>query len=431
MSKNKSSSENSPDVKKNLDTKSDPATEDSPGAKASASVKDTKGSGNAEVANKKASHKKTPADSKVVKTADAIKNPVKSTRSSKIPLITGSILLVVIAVAISGFYFLWQQFLQQQSQYQETQSQLIATLTSDIEQYSQGQNQLRSELKNMIRNETGGIKRTVIHLQELAGKNHEDWALSETEYLLRIANHRLQLEGDIQTATKALMIADSKLQALADPSLLPVRKHLADEISALQSTRQPDIHGMVLILDSLQTKSVQMQLKVAILPEPIADTKTTNDFGEISFKNWRPALDRVWKELKTLVVIKKHDKQLIPILTIEQQQTIRHILQLKIQGIRVALLSKQSEIFSLSIQETLQWLEEHFSPDDSNVALLKSRLQEFSTIPLKINLPEIGRSLHVLQAIQKHRKTSPIPAIQPEKSSDAANTATQKAPEKI
>lgn len=423
MSKDKSSSENSPGAENSPGEKSGTGAKKRPDEKKGASTKDTKKPGNAATSNKKLPNKDISSHNKVIKENtitdknNANKNSVKSSGNNKFSFIVSSVLLLIIAITISGLYLLWQQ----QKQDQKTQSRLIAALKSDIEQYSHNQNRLQSELDNKISNELGGIRHTVDALQELAGKNHRDWVLSETVYLLQIANHRLQLEGDIKTTIKALMIADSKLKNLADPSLLPVRKHLADETSALQSTSQPDIYGMVLALDSLQAKSVQMKLKIAIPSATIADAKTMADTSaksnkeKMSIKDWQRALNQVWKELKTLVVINKHDQRLAPILTTEQQQTIKHILQLKIQGIRTALLSKQPEIFLLSIKDTLQWLQKHFSHDDPNVSLLKSRLQEFEAIRLKVDIPDISGSLQALQSLQKSKKELPAPAIQMEK----------------
>jgi uroporphyrin-3 C-methyltransferase len=189
----------------------------------------------------------------------------------------------------------------------------------------------------------------------------------------------------------------------------------------------PDIQGMVLILDSMQSKSPQMQLKVSILPEARRQA-IQNNSEKISFKDWDKVIERVWRELRTLVVIKKHDQPLAPVLTIEQQQTIRHILQLKIQGIRTALLNKQPEIFLVSIEETLGWLKEHFSVDDSNVSLLESRLQEFKAVRLKIDLPDISGSLSTLQSLKKQLKIIPAPegstAAPPDASIDKTDLQT-------
>lgn len=319
----------------------------------------------------------------------------------------------------------WQEEKQKNQQQLHAQSQLISVLESEIKKYAGAQNQLRSEIDNKVITEINKIERSVADIKESDSKNVRDWTLSESEYLLQIANHRLQLEGDINTAMKALRIVDSKIMVLEDPSLLPVRKQLADEISALESTHLPDIHGMVLNLDSLQAMSSQMKLKISILPKATQKTVQENNVEKLSIEDWRLVLDKVWNELKTLVVIKRHDQSLAPVLTVEQQQTLRHILQLKIQGIRTALLNKQAKLFVESIKDTLSWLQEHFNKDDPNVVLMESRLQEFRVVQLDVKLPDISGSLHSLRSIQKQMKDRTGSTMPPKKPVDANDISKQ------
>ncbi|NIR97783.1 MAG: enzyme of heme biosynthesis, partial [Gammaproteobacteria bacterium] len=56
------------------------------------------------------------------------------------------------------------------------------------------------------------------------GRGRREWAIAEIEYYLRIANQRLQLLRDVDTATTALKLADQRLRALGDPALYEVRQ---------------------------------------------------------------------------------------------------------------------------------------------------------------------------------------------------------------
>lgn len=362
---------------------------------------------------------KSTRDSKRGSPQDPGKRNPKTRATSRISFFISGFMMLAIVIAFAGLIMLWQQQQRQQNEdkkYQQQiqdQSRLIFDLESKISNITGSQDQLRSEIDGNIAAEINNIERSIADIKESGSKNYRDWVLSESEYLLQIANHRLQLEADINTAIKALRIADSKITGLKDPSLLPVRKQLADEISALESTQLPDIRGMVLTLDSLQAMSPKIDLKISIRPPVIQKETQENKDEKISLKNWEQLLDRIWNELKTLVVIKKHDQSLAPVLTMEQQQTIRHILQLKIQGIRTALLNKQPELFMDSIKDSLAWLQENFDGGDSNVALLESRLEEFQAVQLNVKLPDIGGSLRSLRSIQKHIKNDTKPLQKP------------------
>jgi len=335
----------------------DTSNEDSKGTINNPATKNSTGSNKAP--DKKVSDKKGPENKKSTasKTKDhakhgqgtgkapdhaSNKSDAKTHANSKVSFFISGFIIVAIAISFAGTFMLWQQQQRHQKEGQknqqqlQAQSQLISALKSEIKKYTLAQDQLRSMVDSKVIAEINEIERSIVDIKELGSKNVRDWVLSESEYLLRIANHRLQLEGDINTAIKALGIADSKIMGLKDPSLLPVRKQLADEISALESTNLPDIHAMVLNLDSLQAMSPKMKLKIYIRPNTTQAAAQENITKEISIKDWQLVLDKIWRELKSLVVIKRHDQSLAPVLTVEQQQTISHILQLKIQRIRTA-----------------------------------------------------------------------------------------------
>ncbi len=391
MSDDNTSKEGGPDVKNSTDPKKMPGKKMS--EKKAQEVKPT-------ATSKSKGHEQSGQGS----THSSIKDNTKTPVGSKASFFISGFMLVAIAISIAGIIMLWQkqQEGEQKSRQQlRSQSQLISVLESEIRKYAGTQDQLRNEIDSKVTTEINEIEQSIADIKELGSKSYRDWVLSESEYLLQIANHRLQLEGDIDTAKKALRIVDSKIMGLEDPSLLPVRKQLADEISALESTRPPDIHGMVLTLNSLQAMSPQMKLKISILPKNIQKIVQEDNTEKLSIQDWELILDKIWNELKTLIVIKRHDQSLAPVLTVEQQQTIRHILQLKIQGIRTALLNKQAELFMESIRDTLDWLYKHFNDDDPNVILLESRLQEFQAVQLNVKLPDISGSLRILRSIQK------------------------------
>ena len=85
----------------------------------------------------------------------------------------------------------------------------------------------------------------------MLGRTSEAWRLAEIEYLLTIANHRLSLAQDLKTAIAIFSTADERIKAMGDPGLIPIRKAISDELSALSSVNEPDIEGVALRLGSL------------------------------------------------------------------------------------------------------------------------------------------------------------------------------------
>ena len=74
--------------------------------------------------------------------------------------------------------------------------------------------------------------------------------MAEAAFLLRMANHWLQFEGDINASLKTLQRADGVLVAIQkgaekdEYDLLPVRSALAQEVLALQRVQRIDVQGI-------------------------------------------------------------------------------------------------------------------------------------------------------------------------------------------
>ena len=67
----------------------------------------------------------------------------------------------------------------------------------------------------------------------------------EAAALMRLAQSRLDVGGDVQASLQALQLADKVLAGADASELTPVRTALAQEIQALKAVPQPDIAGAV------------------------------------------------------------------------------------------------------------------------------------------------------------------------------------------
>ena len=145
----------------------------------------------------------------------------------------------------------------------ETSSQ---ALNSTITTIQSQQIELERELADLAESQ----ERTGQSLQTLFDTQNNDeigWSVSEVEYLINIANLRITLEQDIDTALVALQTADNRLALLGDPNLFIVRRQLTAEMNALKSVETVDITGLSLYLTDLVSRVKMLPLKPAAIPE--------------------------------------------------------------------------------------------------------------------------------------------------------------------
>lgn len=234
------------------------------------------------------------------------------------------------------------------------------------------------------------------------GRNRSDWALAETEQLLLVANYRLQLARDPETAVAALRAADRQLQQLGDPRLLPVRRLVAAEITQLQSLERADVPGIALKLGSLAKTVDQLPLDferrfAAPMTAPVSKEAQTTGWG---------VLRQMWHDLLGLVRIRKDTESQQPLLAPEQQYFLRENLRLMLYGTQLAVLQGDVATYTQSIDSAQNWIHAYFKTDAKAVVHMREELQALLNEKIAIELPDISESLEALRAVASKKADS-------------------------
>mgnify|MGYP000321259324 CR=1 FL=1 len=265
----------------------------------------------------------------------------------------------------------------------------------------QGLKEMRAE-QQVLRDVTQEIRNTL-------ARSHDYTVATEAEYLMRIALHRLQLEHDIPSAIAALEEADRRLQQIDDPILFETRRQLINEITALKLTPQADITGASMTLRSLESQIDQLPLPTA--PQASSDIAPSAR-GE-GF--WTTA----WRELKSLVVIRRTDQTTPPLAQPEQRFFLRHNLRLTLETAQLALLRRDNQAFRANVSMARNWLGRYFE-QNTTTQLAQESLAKIEKINLAPALPDTTGSFKTLQAwLARNRSALPLPPALPDASPPA------------
>ena len=220
------------------------------------------------------------------------------------------------------------------------------------------------------------------------------WQLMEIKYLLMTASYRLVLERDVSTALAALRIVDTKLRAIPDPNLIPLREQLVADMNRLKATAAPDFTGLALLLSDLAGRVEQFPLKTG-KTNP-ATTAPVEVEGPATETGWQRLSRVIWRELKTLVVISRSDKKAAVLLP-EEQYFLYQNLRLQLESARLAVLLKDGDHFQESVNTCKDWLHDHFDTSDNRVRAALASLTDLAAIDLDETIPSIDRSLQALE----------------------------------
>ena len=333
---------------------------------------------------------------KAIQNADGASVETKK-KPFKVSFLWIAVLLLICLQA--GSFWLWMQ---QKSLNVDLNQQLSSAMTSFSKSSKLAQLLQNADMASHKQLSSLESKQKLLaeRVQELSdsqqitrGDVEQYWALSEVEYLLNMANQRVVLVKDVASAGEALEMADQRIEALSDYRLHPLRALLADEQLALSSVVKVDVDGMALQLQSAleMVDNLQVLLAPALEEDEESDTATS--------ANWQGALDNAWQEVKSLVVIRHQQDGAAAVLVPEQRYFLYQNLKLKLEAVRLALLSSNSSLYDASLKSSTQWLEQYFVGEERDAML--TLLAELEAINIEVILPDISASLAWLKGFER------------------------------
>ena len=222
------------------------------------------------------------------------------------------------------------------------------------------------------------------------------WQRQEIEQLLRIANHQLRLADDPGSALAALEEADQALRDLDDPTLVPVRQQLANDILALKSINQPDVEGIALKLGSLAARVDSLRLSGMVDVEAKKSSAATQ--ADSGFARIRRKIGEFFADIFR---VRKTTGSSAPLLAPDEAFFLRRNVELELRSARLALLSDNEPVYRESLRSARRWVEEYFDTDDQGVGSFVSAIAELEGRRLAVSYPDISGSIRTLRQISQ------------------------------
>ncbi|WP_249977286.1 uroporphyrinogen-III C-methyltransferase [Vreelandella olivaria] len=325
------------------------------------------------------------------------------------------VLIIILAVALTVVAWQgWQRLDSQQQRIDELARQAEVSATqqavNDLEsridssetEHSQTLentlSELRGELENYRSEVDGTLDQVLAQLSQEQDTDERDWLHAEAAYLLRLANQRLQLEGDVEGAAALLRTADARLVDADNPALTSVRREIASELAALDAVPRVDRTGIYLALNAQQERISGLRLS-----QDIEERAVTSGIEQPPTGNFQRQLARFGEELKDLIVIRHHDEALEALITPEQESYLRQSLRLVLEQSQLALLKEEQELYEASIDKSLELLNGYYDTEREETQSVIARLQELKQTQVQPELPDISASQQALAEFIENR----------------------------
>lgn len=236
--------------------------------------------------------------------------------------------------------------------------------------------------------------------QELS-RNRDEWAFAEIEQSLLIASQQLQLAGNVKAALIALQNADTRLQRMERPQLLPLRKAINRDMERLKALPYFDAIGISVRLDGLIAAVDQFPLASETRPgpPPAAGAKAAPPA-----EPWMRFLGEAWNDLRDLVRIQRMDRPDVPLLSPSQTFFLRENLKLRLISARLALLTRDQTSYKDDLRASRDWLNRYFDARDRGVGAALGTIRNLHDSPITIEVPDLGATLDALRTARAARE---------------------------
>ena len=230
-----------------------------------------------------------------------------------------------------------------------------------------------------------------------------EWRLLEAEYLLAMAVRKLRYEQDVTAAGELYELADSALVNSGSPDIYPLRQSLARELASLRAVELPDTYSLFFRLDILlaQAETLVGAAAPAQLRRQEYEQRreAVSSAASATQSEWSMAAltADTLEFLRSVFVWRETSEPAQQVFAVGSEGAQRWVLIL--EQAKLALLAKDSLLFSRLVSTAEQWLTAQSGVDESQREAAMVELSALRGVELNPALPPVGETLLAVQQL--------------------------------
>ena len=351
-------------------------------------------------------------------TATTAKTPHSSSSKSVNKLSKLAMFSLLVAIAAPAGHYFWQEKQSQNlvSKINTDNNNRLDTFQQQTEkQLVQQQQIIEKQLQGLATKIATDSQTRIIALEAVVAKLEQnikqqqpsDWLIHEAEYLLRVAARAVWLEQDTRAALGLLKDADARLAQLNDPTFLPVREVIHQDIKSLSLLPTLDTDEVVLTLMAMNKAVENLPLAMDNLDKKNMDTADLVLSADIN--DWQTNLAKTWQKfLDDFIRVRARSGTIEPLISPKQQAQLKQNLTLKIQLALWAASQHKGDVYIKSINDIEQWINDFFDVQDLNNQHFVQSLTELKVKKVDFAYPNDLNALSALRSIISKKQTVPL-----------------------
>lgn len=321
-------------------------------------------------------------------------------------------LLIAAGTAAAGYWYIWKKgdttagVVAEQNKQQAA----LASLTADNNALQEKlialekSKQALAEAVNSLTSKTESMQlqteQLLSQLNDMEGRRPSDWLIAEADYLVRMAGRKVWLEKDTDTAILLLQNADDRLKELSDPSVIPIRGFIAEDIQSLRQANTIDRVKLALTLSGMLNKADTLPLNTFVRPRDEAEKEALSE----SVDDWQSNLAKVWRSIvNDFISVNRTDAPVEPMMTSQEEWLYKEQFKLQIMQAQSAAMAGENALFSQSLNNAISLLNSKFDADAPKVQGTVSALNTLLESNVEEALPTSLEAMAPLQRLLEQR----------------------------
>jgi uroporphyrin-3 C-methyltransferase len=349
---------------------------------------------------------KTPSPSKKSpSTANPTSKPKRTVTKLFIPIAVGCFIYSIV------INFQLRQGTTQQINTLLSQFSTLKQQQIDTERQVDATKKLISSSEETLHNKVNTLDKTVQTALRQRSYQTQDWLLLKARYCLELAQINAHWSDNSDTTIALLHQADILLADIHDQRAYPIRQAITNEIGILHSMPKLDIAGLLSQLDAAQSIVAHLELKPAVAPVENSPT----DARKKSTSSWHARLKESVSLLEKLVVVRRHDEDILPLPSPIYESMLREGIRLNLQEAQWAVLQNNDDIYHFSLTQALNNIGRTFAPNMAATDALIKQLNSLQQVHLAQPKPILEQALPLVNQLIES-KNSPTPPVAGENS---------------
>jgi|GEM_PF-2115183 len=348
--------------------------------------------------------------------------------------------LVVIAVVVLGNLY-WQQHNQlatlqtntalltqqsaanngqfstlQQGQQQLEQSLVVAQQQDQNQQQVQQQTQVllvqaNTQISSLTAQLASMNQQLLLAQQAIRNQRNNtssEVLLSEAISMLQLAEQRLLMARDVNTAITLLQEADGLLKQINSPALASLQNNLAADLLTLQALTIINVEALYQQLAAVSAE-VEVLTMVSGSDNPgFLVPETTGAPTTLKENGW---IDSALSVLSEYFVVTRQDVAVSPLLTAEQQFLLRKTIGLQLTSAQLSLLNSQQVVYETALAAAQAGITRWIENSDSRKIGVLAELEVLRTSPITNEIPAINLSQQAIKLVETGVFYAPVEVV--------------------